>query len=99
VTVLTTIYYQVYKREEMLKVYSKNNCPFCEQAKGLLTKKGIQFDVVKIDEDNEAREWLLEQNHRTVPQLYLDGKLFVEGGYQGLAKLTDEELKARLAGA
>jgi len=98
VTVLTTIYYQVYKREEMLKVYSKNNCPFCEQAKGLLTKKGIQFDVVKIDEDNEAREWLLEQNHRTVPQLYLDGKLFVEGGYQGLAKLTDEELKARLAG-
>jgi glutaredoxin len=82
----------------MLKVYSKNNCPFCEQAKGLLTKKGIQFDVVKIDEDNEAREWLLEQNHRTVPQLYLDGKLFVEGGYQGLAKLTDEELTAKLAG-
>jgi glutaredoxin 3 len=83
----------------MLTVYSKNNCPFCEQAKGLLTKKGISFDVVKIDEDNEAREWLLEQNHRTVPQLYLDGKLFVEGGYQGLAKLSDEELTARLAGA
>ena len=85
--------------DKMLIVYSKNNCPFCEQAKGLLTKKGISFDVVKIDEDNEAREWLLEQNHRTVPQLYLDGKLFVEGGYQGLAKLSDEELKARLAGA
>ena len=83
----------------MLTVYSKNNCPFCEQAKGLLTKKGISFDVVKIDEDNAAREWLLEQNHRTVPQLYLDGKLFVEGGYQGLAKLSDEELTARLAGA
>jgi glutaredoxin 3 len=83
----------------MLTVYSKNNCPFCEQAKGLLTKKGISFDVVKIDEDNEAREWLLEQRHRTVPQLYLDGKLFVEGGYQGLAKLSDEELTARLAGA
>ncbi len=83
----------------MLTVYSKNNCPFCEQAKGLLTKKGISFDVVKIDENSEAREWLLEQNHRTVPQLYLDGKLFVEGGYQGLARLSDEELTARLAGA
>jgi glutaredoxin len=82
----------------MLKVYSKNNCPFCDKAKHLLTKKGIQFEVVKIDEDNEAREWLLEQRHRTVPQLYLDGKLFVEGGYQGLAKLSDEELKSRLAG-
>jgi glutaredoxin 3 len=83
----------------MLTVYSKNNCPFCEQAKGLLTKKGISFDVVKIDEDNAAREWLLEQRHRTVPQIYQDGKLFVEGGYQGLAKLSDEELTARLAGA
>jgi len=96
VTVLTTIYYQVYKREEMLKVYSKNNCPFCEQAKGLLTKKGIPFDVVKIDEDNDAREWLLEQNHRTVPQLYLGETLFVEGGYQGLAKLSDDEIQQRL---
>jgi glutaredoxin 3 len=84
--------------DKMLIVYSKNNCPFCEQAKGLLTKKGISFDVVKIDEDNAAREWLLEQNHRTVPQLYLDGKLFVEGGYQGLSKLSDEELRARLSG-
>jgi glutaredoxin 3 len=93
------IYYQVYKREEMLKVYSKNNCPFCEQAKGLLTKKGIQFDVVKIDEDNEAREWLMAQGHRTVPQLYIGESLLVEGGYQGLAKLSDDELQARLAGA
>ena len=83
----------------MLTVYSKNNCPFCEQAKALLTKKEIPFEVVKIDENLDAREWLLEQNHRTVPQLYLDGKLFVEGGYQGLAKLSDEELQARLAGA
>lgn len=83
----------------MLTVYSKNNCPFCEQAKGLLTKKDIPFEVVKIDENHEAREWLLEQQHRTVPQIYQDGKLFVEGGFQGLAKLSDEELQTRLAGA
>jgi glutaredoxin len=80
----------------MLTVYSKNNCPFCEQAKGLLTKKGIPFEVIKIDEDHTAREWLLEQQHRTVPQIYQDGKLFVEGGFQGLAKLSDEEIQQRL---
>lgn len=80
----------------MLTVYSKNNCPFCEQAKGLLTKKGIPFEVIKIDEDHAAREWLLEQQHRTVPQIYQDGKLFVEGGFQGLAKLSDEEIQQRL---
>jgi hypothetical protein len=26
------------------------------------------------------------EGHRTVPQLYKDGKLLVEGGYTGLAK-------------
>lgn len=88
--------YQVYKREEMITVYSKNNCPFCDKAKYLLKTKNIDFTEIKIDEDLEAREWLLEQGHRTAPQLYLDGKLFVEGGYQGLAKLSDEELQQRL---
>ena len=80
----------------MLTVYSKNNCPFCEQAKHLLTTKNIPFDVVNIDTDPEARDWLVSQGHRTAPQLYLNEQLFVEGGYQGLSKLTDEELQSRL---
>ena len=80
----------------MLTVYSKNNCPFCDKAKHLLTQKNIPFDVVNIDEDQDAREWLIGQGHRTAPQLYLDGKLFVEGGYQGLAKLSDQDLQERL---
>ena len=80
----------------MLTVYSKNNCPFCDKAKHLLTQKNIPFEVVNIDQDPDAREWLIAQGHRTAPQLYLDGKLFVEGGYQGLAKLSDEEIQQRL---
>jgi len=90
--------YLVYKREEMLKVYSKSNCPFCDKAKHLLTTKNIAFEVVNIEEQPEAREWLMAQGHRAVPQLYLGDSLLVEGGYQGLAKLSDEELTARLAG-
>jgi glutaredoxin 3 len=83
----------------MLKVYSKNNCPFCDKAKHLLETKGISFSEVKIDQDSEEREWLMAQGHRTVPQLYLGESLLVEGGYQGLSKLSDDELQARLAGA
>jgi glutaredoxin len=82
----------------MLKVYSKSNCPFCDKAKHLLTTKNIAFEVVNIEEQPEAREWLMAQGHRAVPQLYLGDSLLVEGGYQGLAKLSDEELTARLAG-
>ena len=80
----------------MLTVYSKKNCAFCEQAKSLLKSKNIAFEEVKIDENEDARAFLLGQAHRSVPQLYLDGKLFVEGGYQGLVKMSDEEINKRM---
>ena len=80
----------------MLIVYSKANCPQCDNAKGLLKLKEIQFNEIKVDQDKVAREWLMEQGHRSVPQLYLDGELFVENGFAGLSKLTDDQLKEKL---
>jgi glutaredoxin len=80
----------------MLTVYSKNYCPFCDKAKHLLTTKNIAYTEIKIDEDQEAREWLIAQGHRTAPQIYKGDELFVEGGYQGLVKLSDEELFNKL---
>jgi glutaredoxin len=79
----------------MLTVYSKNNCPFCVQAKNLLQLKGIEYEEIKIDEVPEAREFVLAEGHRTVPQIYKDGVLFVQGGYQGLSRLTESEIKER----
>lgn len=81
----------------MITVYSKNNCPFCVQAKNLLTLKGFEYSEVKIDEDQDARNFVLAEGHRTVPQIYKDGKLLVEGGFQGLAK-QPEEFWAELKG-
>ena len=80
----------------MLTVYSKNNCPFCVQAKNLLKLKNIQFEEINIEQQPEARQFVLDQGHRTVPQIYKDGKLFVEGGFQGLSKLTEDQLKEKL---
>lgn len=74
----------------MITVYSKNNCPFCVQAKNLLQLKGVEYEEVKIDEVAEAREFVLAEGHRTVPQIYQDGKLLVEGGFQGLKKQSEE---------
>lgn len=74
----------------MITVYSKNNCAFCVQAKNLLKMKGVEFIEVKIDESSDAREFVLGEGHRTVPQIYKDGKLLVEGGFQGLQKQSTE---------
>lgn len=80
----------------MLTVYSKANCSFCVQAKNYLKQKNIDFDEIRIDEDSKAKEFILEEGHRTVPQIYYNGQLFVEGGFQGLVKLTEEQIKEKL---
>ena len=77
----------------MLTVYSKNACQYCDMAKNLLKSKGVAYTEVRIDQDDEARNFLIAEGHRAVPQIYQNGKLFVQGGYQGLAKLTEEELR------
>lgn len=64
-------------------VWSKDNCPYCVQAKALLNQKNIQFEERKIG-DGWTKEQLLEAvpAARTVPQIFLDGELV--GGFTEL---------------
>jgi glutaredoxin len=66
-------------------VWSKDNCPFCDQAKALLTMRGIEFEERKIGY-GWTKEQLLESvpTARTVPQIFLDGELV--GGFDDLKK-------------
>jgi len=80
----------------MLTVYSKNDCPFCTMAKGLLDTKNIAYEEINIMEDTNAREMIINAGHRTVPQIYYKGEIFVEGGYQGLKQLEHEDLVQKL---
>jgi glutaredoxin 3 len=66
-------------------VWSKHHCPYCDQAKALLTQKGIEFEERKVG-DGYTREDLLEAvpTARTVPQIFLDGNLI--GGFTELKK-------------
>lgn len=80
----------------VLTMYSKTNCVFCDRAAALLDSFKIPFSVVKVDDEPTAREFLMSEGHRAVPQLYLNGKLFVEGGYAGLVKLGEAEIKNKL---
>jgi len=65
-------------------VWSKNNCSYCDQTKALLKLKNIEFEERNI-EKGYNREQLLEAvpNARTVPQVFLDGKLV--GGFTELS--------------
>lgn len=80
----------------MLTVYTKNLCPYCDRAKAYLKRHDIPFQELNIEEDSEAREFLLIRGHKTVPQIYQHGALFVEGGCDGLTKLSAQEIRERL---
>ena len=68
-------------------IWSKAGCGYCEMAKNLLTQRGLAFEERKIDGITWTREQLLEAvpNARTVPQIFMDGKLI--GGYTELSKV------------
>jgi glutaredoxin len=80
----------------MITVYSKTHCPHCVNAKNYLQSRNINYHEVNIEEDTEAREFILEQGHRTVPQIYQGDRLLVAGGWQGLSKLSTEEILQRM---
>lgn len=87
-----TINYQHYKGtlEMTATVWSKYNCPYCDQAKALLTQKGIKFEEKKIG-DGYTKEELLEAvpTARTVPQIFLDNQLI--GGFTELKQYLKEQ--------
>ena len=64
-------------------IWSRDQCPYCDQAKALLKSRNIEFE-----ERNVSRDWTREQlleavpNARAVPQIFLDQELV--GGFNEL---------------
>lgn len=66
-------------------VWSRNECPYCDQAKALLKSKGIAYEERNISTD-WTKEQLLESvpAARSVPQIVIDGNII--GGFTELRK-------------
>jgi glutaredoxin 3 len=64
-------------------VWSRDDCPYCVQAKLLLEQHSIDYEERKIG-NGYTKEQLLEAvpTAKTVPQIFLDGLLI--GGYTEL---------------
>lgn len=57
----------------MITVYSSSTCPACEGLKMKLRSWDIDFDVKSLDTDADAKQELLSNGFRTVPQLKVNG--------------------------
>lgn len=48
-------------------VYSKPNCQQCNLTKKQFEKQGIEYTVIDITEDHDARDYVLAMGHLTAP--------------------------------
>lgn len=55
-------------------VFSKSVCPNCVTLKNRLISQGVTFTEIKVDEDDNARSFLIGKGYRSVPVLYVDGE-------------------------
>lgn len=59
-------------------VYTTKWCPYCKHAKAYLKSKGVEFIGKDIEEDESARQELLEKiggMYSSVPVIDIDGEL------------------------
>ena len=72
-----------------LTIYTKPSCTFCDRAKALMESKGVEYKVIDVSEHPEARDFLVDQGLRSVPQIF-NGTTLLQGGFQGLAAQPEE---------
>ena len=56
-----------------VKMYTTQACPYCQQAKALLRRRGVeQIQEIRIDLDPQARDEMMRATgRRTVPQIFI----------------------------
>jgi glutaredoxin 3 len=78
-------------------IYTTTACPYCVQAKRLLTHKGVPYTEIDVTGDPQRRQEMMQASgRRTVPQIFIGEQAI--GGFDELYALEqDGELDALLA--
>jgi glutaredoxin 3 len=77
-------------------MYTTAWCGFCDRAKALLERRGLEYEEISLDGDPAFRTKLLDlTGHWTVPQILIDDRPI--GGYAELWELDRSGRLERLA--
>ena len=56
-------------------IYLAGWCPYCQRARGLFAKKGLEVREIDVDDDPQLREEMIARSgRRTVPQIFIGEK-------------------------
>jgi glutaredoxin 3 len=63
-----------------VEIYTTRYCPFCNAAKALLKRKGVNYSEIDVGRDWERREQMIQRanGQMTVPQIFI-GAMHVGG--------------------
>ena len=76
-------------------VFSRDGCPFCVRAKGLLNDSDIEFEELVLNRDYTDRTLRAVSNNTTYPQVFINGELI--GGSDELEAWLAKRSQARAA--
>ena len=81
-----------------VKIYTTVSCPYCVQAKRLLTHKGVPYEEIDVTADPALRQAMIQASgRRTVPQIFIGEQSI--GGFDELYELEQRgELDTLLQG-
>jgi glutaredoxin-like protein len=65
-------------------VFSREGCPFCVRAKGLLNDAGIEFEELVLNRDYTDQTLRAVSTNTTYPQVFINGQLI--GGSDDLGE-------------
>lgn len=58
-----------------IDIYTIRYCPYCHDAKDLLTRKGVAFHEIDASSNGQVRKEMIERAHgrSTFPQIFIAG--------------------------
>ena len=82
-----------------VEIYTQQYCPYCQWAKELLSRKGVNFREIDVTGNRQMRQQMSERanGRTTVPQIFIDAAHI--GGCDELYALEDAGKLDPLLGA
>lgn len=57
----------------MIEIYLTQWCPYCRRARALLDSKQVDYSVIDLDVENDARDTMIKRaGQHTVPQIFIN---------------------------
>ena len=71
-------------KPKAVSIFTKPGCPYCANAKKMLTEYGMAYEEISVGHDTNLRSVRAITGMETVPQVFIDGDYI--GGSEDLAK-------------